>query len=528
MQKKGIKKIIVILVCYLFIAVIISSFPAQFENAKWERLTADTIWDYSTKESTATTSNGIYVTYGKDHGSYGWDIHYRYLIDDTGWSDDKVVESRFACYAPVIEAVELDNGSYKIAIVFDDGNDILCSIVFDPNQDWEEPVNISSSIEPDMRPTIAIDDSGVIHLAWITELTNLSTYKLSYARENGDAWLTEIIYESQLGGFGSGAAPEIVLVNGLPHIFYRGGDYLGYKIHHAYKEDINGPWLTEILYTGNNEDLVVSAVVDSTNDIHLAIYGYDGWDPEYARRIYYKRWDYDSTSWVETIFISEDIADGRISLTDDEEVFIVSLGIIVNVYTDEIYLSTIDDGNVQTDQLQNPSGSSSIVNPSVGYWPGHGGVLILQAIIGGTSLDNYEIFYYGFPSQNSPPDNPIIDGATQGKPAIEYEYTFSATDPEGDDIIEYIINWGDNTGEEIITGPYESEEEVTANHTWTTKGIYTIKVKAKDIYGAEGPWGELEVKMPRNKVLHNLLFLRLRERFLNAFPILRYVFGILE
>jgi hypothetical protein len=526
MQTKGVKKIIIILICYFFIIVIIPSFPAQFENAKWERLTSDTIWNYSTKESTATTSDSVFVTYGEDHGSYGWNIHYRYLTDDTGWSVDKVVESRFACYAPVIEAVELDNGSFKIAIVFDNQNDILCSKIFNPDQHWNEPVNISSSIEPDMRPTIAIDNFGVIHLAWITELKNLSTYKLSYARENGDSWLTDIIYESQLGGFGSGAAPEIVLVNGLPHIFYRGGDYLGYKIHHAYKDDINGPWFTEILDTGNNEDLVVSAVVDSTNDIHLAIYGYDGWNPEYARRMYYKRWDNESASWVETIFISENIADGRISLTEDEEVFIVSLGIIANIYTDEIFLSTINNGSVQTDQLPNPSNSSSIVNPSVGYWPGHGGVLLLQAIIDGTSLDNYEIFYYGFPSQNSPPDKPVIDGATQGKPDIEYDYTFSASDPESDDILKYIINWGDNTGEENITGPYESEEEVIISHTWTTDGIFTIKVKAKDIYGAEGPWGELEVIIPRMKSF-NYNF-HLVNWFFERFPILEKLLNLLN
>jgi hypothetical protein len=516
MKIKGIKKIIVILVCYLLISVIIPSFPAQFENAKWERLTDDTIWNYSTKESTATTSNGVYVTYGKDHGSYGWDIHYRYLNDDTGWSEDKVVESRFVSYAPVIEAVELDNGSYKIAIVFDNVNDIFCSIVYDPDQEWDQPFNITSSIEPDMRPTIAIDDSGVIHLAWITELTNLSTYKLSYARENGDSWLTEIIYESQLGGFGSGAAPEIVLVNGLPHIFYRGGDYLGYKIHHAYKDELNGPWLTEILSTGNNEDLVVSAVVDSTNDIHLAIYGYDGWDPQYARRIFYKRWDYESASWVETIFVSEDIADGRISLTDDEEVFIVSLGIIANIYTDEIYLSTIDNGNVQTVQLPNPSGSSSIVNPSVGYWPNHGGVLILQAIVGGTGLDNYEIFYYGFPSQNNPPDNPIIDGPTNGKTNIEYDFTFNATDPD-DDAVMYIIDWGDDETE--WTEYSDSGMEILLKHTWTSQGTFTIKAKAKDIYGAESKWAEFTVTMPRDKMINRpiLKFIQMYNFFCNFF-----------
>ena len=33
-------------------------------------------------------------------------------------------------------------------------------------------------------------------------------------------------------------------------------------------------------------------------------------------------------------------------------------------------------------------------------------------------------------------------------------------------------------------------------HQWDTKGIYTIKAKAKDIYDMESDWGTLNVIMP--------------------------------
>ncbi|MCK4332544.1 MAG: Zn-dependent exopeptidase M28, partial [Thermoplasmatales archaeon] len=75
------------------------------------------------------------------------------------------------------------------------------------------------------------------------------------------------------------------------------------------------------------------------------------------------------------------------------------------------------------------------------------------------------------------------------------------------------------------TGYNPSGIEVKVKHTWSEKGDYTIKAKAKDIHDAEGPEGTLEVTMPKNKAFNfnfpllNWLF----ERFPNAFPILRHL-----
>ena len=37
------------------------------------------------------------------------------------------------------------------------------------------------------------------------------------------------------------------------------------------------------------------------------------------------------------------------------------------------------------------------------------------------------------------------------------------------------------------------------NKTWSTKGTYAVKVKAKDAHGAESDWETLTVSMPKNK-----------------------------
>jgi len=124
---------------------------------------------------------------------------------------------------------------------------------------------------------------------------------------------------------------------------------------------------------------------------------------------------------------------------------------------------------------------------------------------------------------NNPPSTPIIDGSTSGKPGVEYEYTFVSTDDDNDELY-YLIDWGD--GIEDVTSVFPSGVEAYANHTWTNKGTYTIKAKAKDPYMAESEWGQLIVTMPRNRVLSNSLFLRFLQQFPNAFPIIRYLLGL--
>ena len=104
---------------------------------------------------------------------------------------------------------------------------------------------------------------------------------------------------------------------------------------------------------------------------------------------------------------------------------------------------------------------------------------------------------------NKPPEKPIITGPSSGRAGTQYGYTFYAIDPDGDNLY-YTIDWGD--GETIPwDGPYDSSRELKAFHTWSEKGSYTIRIKAKDVHGAESEWSTLEVSMPKNKNLPYLI-----------------------
>ncbi len=121
---------------------------------------------------------------------------------------------------------------------------------------------------------------------------------------------------------------------------------------------------------------------------------------------------------------------------------------------------------------------------------------------------------------NYPPYPPEIDGPPTGSPKTEYEYNFSAIDPNDHDV-KYYVDWDDGTTDE--TTYYGSGEVVTLGHTWDKKDTYIIKAKAEDIFGESSNWTEFEVNIPRNRAYNYNPIEWLFERFPHAFPILRYL-----
>jgi C1A family cysteine protease len=97
--------------------------------------------------------------------------------------------------------------------------------------------------------------------------------------------------------------------------------------------------------------------------------------------------------------------------------------------------------------------------------------------------------------ENHAPETPSLIGQQTGKNGTAYNYSFSATDPDGDDVY-YYLNWGDDYwfgGAVGWIGPYKSGEQVTLEKTWKKKGNYTIRVKAKDRYDARSDWAIRQV-----------------------------------
>jgi hypothetical protein len=84
---------------------------------------------------------------------------------------------------------------------------------------------------------------------------------------------------------------------------------------------------------------------------------------------------------------------------------------------------------------------------------------------------------------NDRPYIPSILDDAEG--AVEETLTFyvNGSDPD-DDKLCYYIDWGDGTDSGWI-GPYEHKTEIEVTHEWDEEGDYDVKVKSKDVWGAE-------------------------------------------
>jgi hypothetical protein len=108
----------------------------------------------------------------------------------------------------------------------------------------------------------------------------------------------------------------------------------------------------------------------------------------------------------------------------------------------------------------------------------------------------YEMFEWGalwgspdlsMANVNNPPLTPTTpSGTAKGDPGMEYDFSSSTTDPDGDDVF-YWFDWGDRT-ESGWLGPYTSGETCVASNSWTQSGIYEVSVKAKDVFDSESDW----------------------------------------
>jgi hypothetical protein len=106
---------------------------------------------------------------------------------------------------------------------------------------------------------------------------------------------------------------------------------------------------------------------------------------------------------------------------------------------------------------------------------------------------------------NDVPSLPTINGQTRGKAGITYPYTFSAVDPDGDDIY-YYVEFCQGCEDAKWYGPYSAGSECMIEHSWEEQGTFTIRSKTKDIYDEESEWATFEVTMPKTTIDTHFLF----------------------
>jgi len=190
---------------------------------------------------------------------------------------------------------------------------------------------------------------------------------------------------------------------------------------------------------------------------------------------------------------------------------------------EEIYYQ-FDWGDGNTSDWLGPYSSGQIASGSY-YWTELGTyniTVIAKDIWGATSSRSDSLVITII--DNTPPEVPQITGPAEGKPGKPYLFNIVTSDAQ-DQEIYYFIDWGDTTTSDWL-GPYVSDTEIHVTHTWTEKGTYTVKVKAKDSLDSESDWGTLIIVMPMEYRFPVSTFLQhLFEKFPRLFPLIRGILG---
>jgi predicted acyl esterase len=127
---------------------------------------------------------------------------------------------------------------------------------------------------------------------------------------------------------------------------------------------------------------------------------------------------------------------------------------------------------------------------------------------------------------NYAPVKPTITGPTRGTPGTSYTFTFNTTDREHEEYSLY-VDWGDGTNSGWL-GPYSSGQQQSLNHTWSTKKIFPIKAKAKDVNGAESEWTTHNINIPVFQGILTSFLQRLFERFPRLQLLVQKIFSLLS
>ena len=121
------------------------------------------------------------------------------------------------------------------------------------------------------------------------------------------------------------------------------------------------------------------------------------------------------------------------------------------------------------------------------------------------------------------PERPVRpSGSTSGVPGEEYLFSSYAVDGYEDELY-YRWDWGDGIYSEWL-GPYPSGEVVETSHSWENRGLYRVRVQAKDGFNCVSPWSPaLSVRMPQGFTGLDMML-----QFIQNHPLIQMLVKILE
>ncbi len=318
-------------------------------NAQWSGAIMDTLTFNSERDEvnhqsfSIDRSEMLHLVYSRENQLSGWNIFYKKRGVNAVWSSEEIVTSQIG-NNPVITASNIPGEAF-IAFEFSDTLSKEIYICSNTGGTWNCSQLTSDSLN-DTWPSIAVDSAGFLHVAWIVE-NNDGKYKIKYATNLSGSWIAQELTGSQLGQYGSGASPEMVVdKRGYANIAYRGDNSNGFRIHYA-RNQFPGDtiWTYEIISTPNDQDLSFAILVDVDTVAHLLICGNDAFSLPLRAYYHYKTFSAISFSPSMEVAPAFHGQAGDLFVDKNNNPHIVLNEVNGNIYTGNIIYANSDDWN---------------------------------------------------------------------------------------------------------------------------------------------------------------------------------------
>jgi FlgD Ig-like domain len=236
----------------------LASIPALAQLDTPVRITFNNVEDRTTTGSIARTCGGSLAVWMQEQTGAGWNLMWA-MNEGLGWTPPLPLEA--ATHEDYEPRVMIPDAFYDEAhAVWQRGSGTGAQIMHGSRfgQLWlVEPVTFNNT--EDVSPDIAGNFNGRLHVTWAGLDSKTGEGKIFYARKlvNPPVWGYEVLDQSELGPFWTGAAPKIAVseFEDIVHIVYRGGDFGNYHAHYA-RRSPSGVWSYQVLTSLNAEDLV--------------------------------------------------------------------------------------------------------------------------------------------------------------------------------------------------------------------------------------------------------------------------------
>ncbi len=249
-------------------------------------------------------------------------------------------------------------------------------------------------------PCLAVDSDGNAHVAFV--VYHSGEYHLGYGYWEGPSstdFHFQHLTQTQLGGFGSGASPDIcVRSDGSVAICYRSGGYLTYQVSAIENAELGGSAWDEQTMTIPGYECYPGSIKSTPNDdLHLGFQGSMGFG--FPNDIFYTSKPDGAYSWDPPVEVGGYLggADIKLAVENNGDAHIVCMETSGNFYTGNIIYTTNLSGSWQSEMLL--TGNDNY-NPSLAFDSQGNGSLAFEKEI---AYNNSDVYYYGYVAPIGPP-----------------------------------------------------------------------------------------------------------------------------